>query len=61
MLLRGWGHSSANRPLVTGAVYHASNVPPYPLPDDKTKSTVKSESSIGGGGYNELRFEDKKG
>jgi type VI secretion system secreted protein VgrG len=34
---------------------------PYPLPAEKTKSTIKSDSSLGGGGYNELRFEDRKG
>ena len=50
-----------DRPLVTGCVYNASNLLPYPLPDEKTKSTIKSNSSIGGGGYNEFRFEDKKG
>jgi type VI secretion system secreted protein VgrG len=50
-----------DRPLVTGCVYNGKNRPPYPLPDEKTKSTVKSNSSLGGGGYNELRFEDLKG
>ncbi len=50
-----------DRPLVTGCVYNGNNKPPYTLPDDKTKSTVKTESSPGGGGYNEMRFEDKKG
>jgi type VI secretion system secreted protein VgrG len=50
-----------DRPLVVGAVYHGTNVPPYALPDEKTKSTLKSNSSPGGGGWNELRFEDKKG
>ena len=35
--------------------------PPYKLPDEKTKSTIKSYSSKGGDGFNELRFEDKKG
>ncbi len=44
-----------------GRVYHGANVPPYPLPGEKTKSTIKSDSSIGGGGSNEIRFEDKKG
>jgi type VI secretion system secreted protein VgrG len=34
---------------------------PYALPDNKTMSTLKSNSSKGGGGFNELRFEDKKG
>jgi type VI secretion system secreted protein VgrG len=50
-----------DRPLVVGSVYHGTNVPPYALPGEKTKSTVKSNTSSGGGGSNELRFEDKKG
>jgi type VI secretion system secreted protein VgrG len=50
-----------DRPLVTGSVYNADNMPPYPLPAQATRSTIKSNSSIGGAGYNELRFEDKKG
>ena len=36
-------------------------MPPYELPKEKTKSTTKSMSSLNGGGFNELRFEDKKG
>lgn len=50
-----------DRPIITGRVYHGANNPPYPLPDEKTKSTIKTNSSPGGGGFNELRFEDKKG
>jgi type VI secretion system secreted protein VgrG len=50
-----------DEPLVVGSVYHGTNVPPYALPGEKTKSTIKSNSSKGGGGFNELRFEDKKG
>jgi type VI secretion system secreted protein VgrG len=50
-----------DRPLVTGCVYNSDAMPPYPLPDEQTKSTVKSNSSKGGEGFNELRFEDKKG
>jgi type VI secretion system secreted protein VgrG len=50
-----------DRPLVVGRVYHGTNVPPYTLPDEKTKSTIKSHSSPKGEGSNELRFEDKKG
>jgi len=50
-----------DRPLVTGCVYNSANPPPYPLPDEKTKSTIKSNSSKGGDGFNELRFEDAKG
>jgi type VI secretion system secreted protein VgrG len=50
-----------HQPIVTGRVYNADKMPPYPLPDQQTKSTLKSNSSKGGGGFNELRFEDKKG
>ncbi|MCP4922427.1 MAG: type VI secretion system tip protein VgrG, partial [bacterium] len=50
-----------DRPLVTGAVYNGDHLPPY-LPDTPTKSTMKTWSTKDGqGGYNELRFEDKKG
>lgn len=50
-----------DRPLVTGCVYNAEQTLPYPLPDNQTRSTLKSNSSKGGEGFNELRFEDKKG
>ncbi len=50
-----------DRPIIVGRVYHGANVPPYPLPAERTKSTIKSNSSPGGEGSNELRFEDKKG
>jgi type VI secretion system secreted protein VgrG len=50
-----------DRPLIVGRVYHGTNVPPYALPANKTRTTIKSSSSPGGEGFNELRFEDKKG
>ena len=50
-----------DRPIITGRVYTGDHALPYPLPDEKTKSTIKSESSPGGGGFNELRFEDARG
>ncbi|MEM7199363.1 MAG: type VI secretion system tip protein TssI/VgrG [Planctomycetota bacterium] len=50
-----------DKPLVTGCVYNAQYMPPYELPGEKTKSSIKSQSSKGGGGFNEIRFEDKKG
>jgi type VI secretion system secreted protein VgrG len=50
-----------DRPIIVGCVYNGENAPPYGLPGAKTRSTIKSNSSKGGGGFNELRFEDKKG
>ena len=50
-----------DRPLVTGCLYHKEHEVPYELPAHKTRSVFKTLSSPGGGGYNELRIEDKKG
>lgn len=47
-----------DRPLVTGCLYNGRHPPPYPLPDDRTKSTLRTWSTPDNGGYNELRFED---
>ncbi|WAP69791.1 type VI secretion system Vgr family protein [Jiella pelagia] len=50
-----------DRPLVTGCVYNGENAPPYPLDDEKTVAGWKSNSTVGGGGYNEFVFDDTKG
>ena len=50
-----------DQPIITGCVYSPHAMPPYELPANKTRSTIKSNSSTGGGGFNEFRFEDKKG
>ncbi len=50
-----------DQPIITGRVYNADNMPPYNLPEEKTKSTIKTNSSPGGDGFNEIRFEDEKG
>lgn len=49
-----------DRPIVTGSLYNADNKPPYALPANMTMSVMKSNSSKGGQGFNEIRFEDKK-
>lgn len=53
-----------DKPLVVGSVYNGDHKPPY-LPGHPTKSTIKTQTSKKGeesnAGYNELRFEDKKG
>ncbi len=49
------------RPLCVGTVYNNANQTPYSLPDERTKSTIRTQSSPGGDGYNELTFEDAAG
>jgi type VI secretion system secreted protein VgrG len=49
-------------PIIIGSVYNGHNLPPYPLPEAKTQSGVKSRSMFGSSSnYNEIRFEDQKG
>lgn len=60
-MIVGFIEGDPDRPIITGRVYHGNNPVPYNLPDEKTKTTFKSNSSLGGSGFNELRFEDKKG
>lgn len=50
-----------DRPLVTGTVYNAGMMPPYALPDNATRSAIRSDSFKGGETYSELRFDDKGG
>jgi type VI secretion system secreted protein VgrG len=50
-----------DRPLVIGAVANAAMPVPFTLPEHKTKSGIRTASSPGGGGYNELTFEDRSG
>jgi Rhs element Vgr protein len=49
-----------DQPIIIGRVYNDDQMPPYKLPDEKTKSVIKTHSSKGGGGTNEIRFEDLK-
>jgi type VI secretion system secreted protein VgrG len=50
-----------DRPVITGRVFTNLQKTPYKLPDNRTQSGLKSNSTGGGGGYNEMMFEDKKG
>ena len=50
-----------DRPLVTGAVYNAKNLPPLALPGEATRSVIRTATIGGGDGHNELSFEDQSG
>jgi type VI secretion system secreted protein VgrG len=52
-----------DRGLITGMVPNAHNMPPWPLPANKTQSGILSRSTPKGsyGNANALRFEDMKG
>lgn len=50
-----------DRPVVVGCLYTGTNVPPGALPESKTCTTLRTQSSPGGEGFNELRFEDAAG
>jgi type VI secretion system secreted protein VgrG len=50
-----------DRPVITGRVYTNLQKTPYPLPENKTRSGWRSNSSPTTGGYNEIMFEDRAG
>ena len=60
-VLVGFVNGDMDMPLVMGCLPNAATQVPLDLPADKTRSVFRSQSSPGGGGYNELRIEDRKG
>ncbi len=50
-----------DQPIIIGRVYHAENMPPWGLPGKGVVSGFKSDSTKGGGGYNEMSMDDTKG
>ncbi|VVO52748.1 Actin cross-linking toxin VgrG1 [Pseudomonas fluorescens] len=50
-----------DNPLITGCVPNRITSVPYPLPEHKTKTVLRSRSSPANGGYNELSIEDRAG
>ena len=49
-----------DRPIIAGSVYNPDQMPPYQLPDKKMVSGWKSNTTPGGGGYNEISMNDTK-
>ena len=50
-----------DKPLVLGSVYNGISPPPFTLPAHKTQSGIRTRSTPGGTGHNELQFEDAAG
>ena len=50
-----------DQPIITGRVYNAEQMPPTALPNAGMVSGIKSNSTPGGGGYNEMTMDDTKG
>ena len=50
-----------DQPIITGRVYNADQTPPFGLPAKAMISGVKSNSTKGGGGNNEISLDDTKG
>jgi type VI secretion system secreted protein VgrG len=56
-----WLEGDPDRPLVTGAVFNGANPTPAQLPDQRTRSVLRTDSSPGSNGSNELTLEDAAG
>ena len=50
-----------DQPMITGRLFNATQPVPYRLPEHKTRSAWKSDSSMGSDGFNEIMYEDLKG
>lgn len=60
-VLVGFSEGDPDQPYVLACLPNALTPVPLDLPAEQTRSILRSQSSPGGGGYNELRIEDKKG
>ncbi|MBK8256031.1 MAG: type VI secretion system tip protein VgrG [Polyangiaceae bacterium] len=49
-----------DKPMVLGSVPNAEHPMPFVLPQNKTRSGIRAETTRGGQGYNEISFEDKR-
>lgn len=50
-----------DRPVVTGHLYNGTHNVPYALPGASARSSIQTATTDGGGGANELRFDDTDG
>ncbi len=59
-VLVGFVGGDPDHPVVVGQLHNGMAPPPFPLPDDKTKTGLRTHSTPQGG-FNELSFEDALG
>jgi type VI secretion system secreted protein VgrG len=57
----GFLEGDPDQPIITGRVYNGEQMPPFGMPGGAVVSGVKSNSTKGGGGYNEISLNDTKG
>jgi type VI secretion system secreted protein VgrG len=50
-----------DQPVIVGRLYNAQQMPPFGLPGGAVISGFKSNSTKGGGGYNQISLDDTKG
>jgi type VI secretion system secreted protein VgrG len=50
-----------DQPIIVGRVYNAEQMPPFGMPGGAVVSGIKSNSTKGGGGFNEISMNDTKG
>jgi type VI secretion system secreted protein VgrG len=60
-VLVGFLEGDPDQPMIMGAVYNADQIQPYDLPAYKTRSVLRTNTTLGGGKCNEIYFEDKAG
>ena len=57
----GFDEGDPDRPLVLGSVYNATHPTAFLLPNQKTRSGIRTRSSPDRNGFNELSFDDAAG
>jgi type VI secretion system secreted protein VgrG len=60
-VLVGFLGGDVDRPVVQGCLPNRINAPAFPLPDEREKSGLRTQSSPGATGYHELSFDDASG
>ncbi len=59
----GFMDGDPDRPIVLGGLYNGEMMPVFPIPDEQTKSGLRTRSTLGGdkSTFSELSFDDQKG